>query len=126
MNYDAKRQWLRKPEYTEVTKRLSMRTGWTLTEVEGWLARSWFKACAGNGVMGNPRAREEAIQVVKGGPRGERARAVRAIREDLNKRISGSANPMDRDSRDGAGAAGQQKGGVRGDKGGGARRGRPA
>ena len=92
--YDAKSQWLRKEEYTEVTKRLSTRTGWTLRGVEGWLARSRSKACKGTRVLGTMRAREEAIQVAQGGPRGERARAVQAIREDLNKRILGSASPV--------------------------------
>ena len=92
--YDPKRQWLWKEEYMEVTKRLSTRTGWILREVEGWLARSWYKACKGNAMLGTTGARKGAIQVAQGGPRGERARAVWAIREDLNKRISGSANPV--------------------------------
>ena len=75
-------------------KRLTTRTGWTLRELEGWLAAKGFKACAGNGVLGTKRAREEAIHVAKGGPRGERARAVWAIREVLNKQVSGSETPV--------------------------------
>ena len=51
-------------------KRLTTRTGWTLRELEGWLAAKGFKACAGNGVLGTNRAREEAVQVAQGGPRG--------------------------------------------------------
>ena len=94
--YDAKRQYLQQEEYmyTQVTKRLSTRTGWTLREVEGWLAGTWYTACKGNEVMGTARAREEAVQVAQGGPRGERAKSVQAIREDLKKRISGSAYPV--------------------------------
>ena len=37
---------------------------------------------------------EEAVQVAQGGPRGERARAVRAIREVLGTRVSGAEKPV--------------------------------
>ena len=51
-----------------------------------------------SGVLGTKRAREEAIHVAEGGPRGERAiaiaRAVRAIREVPDTRASGSEGPV--------------------------------
>ena len=46
--FDAERQWIRQGQYNEVTKSLSTLTGWTLQEVEGWLAQSQFQACTGN------------------------------------------------------------------------------
>ena len=66
---DAKHQYLDQVAYKAITKRLTTRTGWTLQELEGWLAYQGFKACDGNRVLGSKRAREEAVYVAKGGPR---------------------------------------------------------
>ena len=91
---DAKKKYLRYEEYTQITKRLTARTGWTIRELEGWLAYQESKACDGSRVLGTKRAQMEAMQVAKGGPRGERTRAVRAIREVLGERVWGAAEPV--------------------------------
>ena len=66
---DAKKQYLDHDGYKAATQRLTARTGWTLRELEGWLATSRYKACKGNTAMGTVRAREEAAQAARGGPR---------------------------------------------------------
>ena len=91
---DAKKHYLDQDGYKAATQRLTARTGWTLRELEGWLATSKYKACKGNAVMGAARAREEAAHVARGGPRGERAKAVRAIRKVLEARVSGAVKPV--------------------------------
>ena len=88
---DAKKHYLDQDGFKAAANRLTARTGWTLRELEGWLAMSKYKACKGNAVLGTARAREEAVQVAQGGARGERARALRAIREVLGKRVSGAS-----------------------------------
>ena len=79
-------------QYKKATERLTMKTGWMLRELEGWLATSKFEACKGNAVLGTKRARDEAAHVSHGGPRGARAKAVRAIRKVLEEleRVSGA------------------------------------
>ena len=72
--HDAKKEYLDAENYKKATARLSTRTGWTLRELEGWLATSKFKACKGNGVLGTKRAREEAAHVGHGGPGEQRRR----------------------------------------------------
>ena len=94
MCFDAKKKYLQQEEFVSVMKRLAARMGWTMQELEGWLTQLKYKTCKGNRVMGTARAREEAVQVAQGGPRGEQVRAVQAIREDLTKRISGSKRPV--------------------------------
>ena len=90
----AKRQYLDAKSYKKATARLTTRTRWTLRELEGWLAASSFKACEGNRVLGDPRAREEAKHVRVGGAKGARAKAVRGIREILQQRVAGAKDPV--------------------------------
>ena len=84
---DAKKEYLDAASYKQMTAYLTTRTGWTIRELEAWLAVSKFKACKGNKVMGDERARGEARDVGMGGPRGARAKAVRGIRADLQTRV---------------------------------------
>ena len=92
--HDAKKEYLDAANYKKATARLTTRTGWTLRELEGWLATSRFKACKGNKVLGDPRAREEATHVRFGGAKGAKARAVRGIREILLQRVAGAKDPV--------------------------------
>jgi hypothetical protein len=91
---DAKKEYLDAESYKQMTAYLTTRTGWKIRELEAWLAMSKFKTCKGNKVMGDDRARGEARDVGMGGPRAARARAVRGIRADLQKRAGGAENPV--------------------------------
>ena len=88
--HDAKKEYLDADNYKKATARLTTRTGWTLRELEGWLATSKFKACKGNVVLGTKRARGEAAHVGHWGPSGAKAKAVRGIRKVLQERVSGA------------------------------------
>ena len=92
---DAKEQYLDADSYKKATARLTTRTGWKIRELEGRLAASSFKACKGNRVLVDPRAREEVTQVgLVGGLKGARAKAVWGMREVLQTRVGGSENPV--------------------------------
>ena len=89
--HDAKKEYLDEENFKKAVARLTTRTGWTKRELEGWLALSRFKTCASNKVMGNDLARQASALVgMVGGPRGERARAVRGMRELIAKRVGGA------------------------------------
>ena len=93
--HDAKKEYLDAKNYKKATARLTTRTGWTLRELEEWLATSSFKACKGNRVLGDSRAREEAKHVgLVGGAKGAKARAVRGIREILQQQVAGAKTPV--------------------------------
>ena len=54
-----------------------------------------FKACKGSKVLGDERARQEAAHVgLVGGAKGARAKAVRGMREVLQRRVAGAENPV--------------------------------
>ena len=68
---DAKQQYLDAESFKKATARLTTRTWWKLRELEGWLAVTGFKACKGNKVLGDERARQEGGQArTDGGARG--------------------------------------------------------
>ena len=93
--HDAKQEYLDEENFKKAVARLTTRTGWTKRELEGWLALTSFKTCATNKVMGNKSARQEsALMGMVGGPRGERARAVRGMRELIVKRVGGAIKPV--------------------------------
>jgi hypothetical protein len=93
--HNAAKDYLDEEHYKKAVRRLTTRTGWTKRELEGWLALSSFKTCATNKVMGSKSARQEtAVMSIDGGPKGERAKAVRGMRELIVKRVGGADKPV--------------------------------
>ena len=93
--HNAAEDYLDEENYNKAVRRLTTRTGWTKRELEGWLAASSFKTCATNKVMGSKSAREEtALMSIDGDPQGERAKAVRGMRELIVKRVGGADKPV--------------------------------